>query len=216
MIVPKVVLTLGRTCNAICQILTKRKYSVVHYLSNKQPRTSVCQIDLELQLVLYKQLRELSGKQKVHEAGKIKIGRMFNIRKHGKCNASRILLPSAFTKILGKGLPGTRLDGCDSLHSCRELSILARDTRRQPGEIRDPLTRASRLLKKRDLNEARQEHQGCTRGSKARRVFPSTFSLSPCLGFPRRECTACFRSSSALCIFQRTSFHKSTSPKPKF
>ncbi len=34
------------------------------------------------------------------------------------------------------------------------------------------------LLKKRDLNEARHEHRGYTRGSKARRVFPSTFSLS--------------------------------------
>ncbi len=45
-------------------------------------------------------------------------------------------------------------------------------------------------LKKRDLNEARHEHRDYTRGSKARRVFPSTFSLSPCLGFPRWECTA--------------------------
>ncbi len=47
-----------------------------------------------------------------------------------------------------------------------------------------------RLLKKWDLNEVRHKHRGYTRGSKARRVFPSTFSLSPCLGFPRRECTA--------------------------
>ncbi len=45
-------------------------------------------------------------------------------------------------------------------------------------------------LKKRYLNEAKQECRGYTRGSKARRVFPSTFSLSLCLGFPRRECTA--------------------------
>ncbi len=45
-------------------------------------------------------------------------------------------------------------------------------------------------LKKRDPNEARHERQGYTRGSKARRVFPSTFSLLPCLRFPRQECTA--------------------------
>ncbi len=35
-----------------------------------------------------------------------------------------------------------------------------------------------RLLKKRDLNEMRHECRGYTRGSKARRVFPSTFSLA--------------------------------------
>ncbi len=48
-------------------------------------------------------------------------------------------------------------------------------------------------LKKLDLNEERHECRGYTRGSKARRVFPSTFSLSPCIGFPRRECTAGIR-----------------------
>ncbi len=47
-----------------------------------------------------------------------------------------------------------------------------------------------RLLKKWDLNEVRHEHSGYMRGSKVRRVFPSTFSLSPCLVFLRRECTA--------------------------
>ncbi len=81
-------------------------------------------------------------------------------------------------------------DECDSLHSCRELSILVRDTRRQPGETQDPLTRAHGPLKKRDLNEARHERRGYTRGSKARRVFPSTLSLLPCLGFPWQEGTA--------------------------
>ncbi len=75
-------------------------------------------------------------------------------------------------------------------HSYRELSILVRNMRRQPGETRDPLTRAHRLLKKRDLNEVRHERQGYTRGSKVRQVFPSTLSLSLCFGFPRRECTA--------------------------
>ncbi len=45
------------------------------------------------------------------------------------------------------------------------------------------------LLKKQDLNEARHERWGYMRGSKARRVFPSIFSLPPCLGFPQRECT---------------------------
>ncbi len=47
-----------------------------------------------------------------------------------------------------------------------------------------------RPLKKRDLNEARHKRRGYTRGSKARQGFQSTFSLSPCLGFPWRECTA--------------------------
>ncbi len=47
-----------------------------------------------------------------------------------------------------------------------------------------------RLLKEWDLNEVRHERRGYTRGSKARRVFPSTFSFLPCLGFSRRECTA--------------------------
>ncbi len=49
------------------------------------------------------------------------------------------------------------------------------------------------LLKKWDLNEARHECQGFTRGSKARWVFPSTLSLSTYLGFPRRDCTAGIR-----------------------
>ncbi len=64
------------------------------------------------------------------------------------------------------------------------------DTRRQPGETWDPLTRAHGLSKKWDFNEVRHERRGYMRGSKARRVFPSTLSLSPCLGFPRQECTA--------------------------
>ncbi len=46
------------------------------------------------------------------------------------------------------------------------------------------------LRKKRDLNKPRHECWGYTRGSKVRRVFPSTFSLAPCLGFPRQECSA--------------------------
>ncbi len=45
-------------------------------------------------------------------------------------------------------------------------------------------------LKKRDLNKARHERRGYTRGFKVSRVFPSTFSLSPCLVFPQWECTA--------------------------
>ncbi len=40
------------------------------------------------------------------------------------------------TRVLGE-LPETRLGECDSLHSCRELSILVCDTRQQPGETRD-------------------------------------------------------------------------------
>ncbi len=105
-------------------------------------------------------------------------------------NAGCTFLQSAFGKNLGQELPKTRLGECDSLHSWRELSVLVHDTRRQSDETRDPLTRAYGPLKKQDLNEARHERRGYTRGSKARRVFPSTLSLSSCLGFPRRECTA--------------------------
>ncbi len=82
--------------------------------------------------------------------------------------ASCTLSPSAFGESLGQELPEMRLGECNSLHSCRELSILAHDTRRQPEETRDPLTRASRTAKKRDLNGVRHERQGYTRGSKAK------------------------------------------------
>ncbi len=54
------------------------------------------------------------------------------------------------------------------------------------------------LLKMRDLNEARHERWGYTRGSKARRVFQCTISLSPCLGFPQWECTAGIRGNKFL------------------
>ncbi len=110
-----------------------------------------------------------------------------------KCHAGYTLSPSAFGESLGRELPETRLGKCDSLHSCQELSILARDTRRQPGETRDPLACAHGPLKKWDLNKARHERRGYMRGSKARRMFPSILSFSPCLGFPRRECTAGIR-----------------------
>ncbi len=50
-----------------------------------------------------------------------------------------------------------------------------------------------RPLKNWNINEVRHKRCGNTRGSKARRMFPCTFSLSPCLGFPRRECTAGIR-----------------------
>ncbi len=103
-------------------------------------------------------------------------------------NAGCTLSPSAFGKSLGLELPEMRLGECDSLHSCRELSNLACDTRRQPGETLWLVHH--RPLKKWYLNEARHERRGYTRGCKARWVFPSTFSLSPCLVFPRWECTA--------------------------
>ncbi len=64
-----------------------------------------------------------------------------------------------------------------TLHSCRELSILARDTRRLSANTRDPLTRTSWTAKK-----ARHEHRDYTRGFKARRVFPSTFLSLGSLG----------------------------------
>ncbi len=99
------------------------------------------------------------------------------------------LLPSAFGESLGGELPKMKLGECNSLHSCRELSILACNMTRQPGETQDSLTHAHRPLKKLDLNEVRHERWGYTRGSKARRVFSSTLSLSPCLWFAQRECT---------------------------
>ncbi len=63
---------------------------------------------------------------------------------HAGCTLS----PSAFGESLGWELPEMRLGKCNSLHSCRELSILVRNSRRQPGETRDPLTRASWSTKK--------------------------------------------------------------------
>ncbi len=57
-------------------------------------------------------------------------------------------LSECICKSLGRELPETRLGECDSLHSCRELSIFAHDTRRQPSMTRDPLTRASWATKK--------------------------------------------------------------------
>ncbi len=50
-------------------IPTKRMYSVVHYLSNKHPRTSVHQLDLELPQILWKQLRVhlQKNKEKMHK-----------------------------------------------------------------------------------------------------------------------------------------------------
>ncbi len=44
-----------------------------------------------------------------------------------------------------------------TLHFCRELLILVRDTRRQPDETRDPLTRTSWTMKKSRANEARPQ-----------------------------------------------------------
>ncbi len=107
-------------------------------------------------------------------------------------NAGCTFSQSAFGESLRRELPETRLG--DSLHSCRELWILKCDTRRQPGKTWDPLTRAHGPLKKRDFNEARHKRRGYTRRSKVRRVFQSTLSLSPCLGFLQQECTAGIRS----------------------
>ncbi len=54
-------------------IRTKRTYSVVHYLSNKHTQKSVHQIDLELQLVLWKQLGVSLRRTRVQEVDKKKI-----------------------------------------------------------------------------------------------------------------------------------------------
>ncbi len=55
--------SLDRLVTPSIGIPTKCMYSVVHYLSNKHLRMSVCQINLELQLVLWKQLRILLQKK---------------------------------------------------------------------------------------------------------------------------------------------------------
>ncbi len=78
------------------------------------------------------------------------------------------LSPSAFGEILERELSEMRLCECDSLHSCRELLILARDTRWQSNEIRDPLTYTLRTAKKARANEVRHKHGGYTRASEAR------------------------------------------------
>ncbi len=45
---------------------------------------------------------------------------------------------------------------------------------------------------------ARQDTSAEATREDSRRVFPSTFLLSPCLGFPRRECTAGIRITANL------------------
>ncbi len=95
-VVPKLALALSRwTCNTIYRILSKRTYYVVYYLSNKHSQTSVCQIDLKLQLVcvFWKQLcvplRRMTGArksgQKIWE-GHLIFGSIGSVR--GKVSAS--------------------------------------------------------------------------------------------------------------------------------
>ncbi len=67
-------------------------------------------------------------------------------------------------------------------------------------------------LKKRDPNEARNKCRGYTRGSKARRVFPSALSLSPCLGFPQWECTAGIKNWTVTDETERSGFVQSCLP----
>ncbi len=98
------------------------------------------------------------------------------------------LSPSAFGDSLRRELPET---GRVRLYTLAESSQFWCATRGDSQARHETLWLVHhRPLKKRDLNEARHKHRGYTRGSKARRVFPSTFLLSPCIGFPRRACTA--------------------------
>ncbi len=60
-------------------------------------------------------------------------------------SVSCILSPSAFGEGLGRELPETRLGECDSLHSCRELSI---HERREQGEGVQTRARIRRMLVK--------------------------------------------------------------------
>ncbi len=73
------------------------------------------------------------------------------------CHAGFTLSPSAFGEILERALHEMRLHECDSLHSCRELFILAHNRMQQPGETQDHLTRTSQTTKKVRTNEARNE-----------------------------------------------------------
>ncbi len=91
--------------------------------------------------------------------------------------------------------------GCASVivHSCRKLSIhlgmqiekkTIKNQKWQPGETWDPLTRTLRTAKKRELTRQDTSTRSYTRASEARQMFPSTFSLSHCIGLSQRECTA--------------------------
>ncbi len=81
-VVPKLVFSLsGWTCNAICQN-SDEAHIVVQYLSNKHSRTCVCRINLELQLVLWKQLQvpRIWITRGVIRSGQ-KMGGVFNVQK---------------------------------------------------------------------------------------------------------------------------------------
>ncbi len=56
----------------------KRIYSIVRYLSNKHHRMPVCQMDLELKLVLWKQLRVPSKKSKENNKWKHKFIHLYH------------------------------------------------------------------------------------------------------------------------------------------
>ncbi len=100
------------------------------------------------------------------------------------------LSPSTFGEILERELHETRLCNCDSLHCCHEILILGRDTRRSQARHETLWLAHHGPLKKRELTKRDTSAQGYTRASEVRRVFPSTFSLSRCLGFSQCECTA--------------------------
>ncbi len=140
--------------------------------------------------------------QKIHALSLICKGTLANHLKFGcntpilflysllLCNAGCTLSPSAFARVSAESCP--RRDWASAtLYTLAESSQFWRVTRgNSQARHKTHLTRAHGLLKNRDLDEARHECRGYTRGSKARRVFPSTLSLSPYLEFSRSECTA--------------------------
>ncbi len=118
---------------------------------------------------------------------------IFKTGKKCKHYAGCTLSPSAFGESLERELPETGRVRLSTLlpralnFGAQHEATARRDRRLFNSCITDC------LKKKRDLNEVRHECRGYMRGSKDRRVFPSTFSLSPFLGFPRWKCTVGIR-----------------------
>ncbi len=94
-----------------------------------------------------------------------------------------------------------------SSHSTWECGLKKKhikNQRRQPGETL--WLGHHRLLKKWELTMRDTSARGYTRASEVRRVFPSTFLLSPCLGFSLRECTAGIRITQQFSLIRNIIF----------
>ncbi len=102
-------------------------------------------------------------------------------------------LTGVFGKILKRGLHETKQWECDS--NTLDMSSWFWYVTRSDSQARHKTFWLGHQgpLKKWELTRRDTSVQGYRRASKARRVFPSTFSLSRCLGFFQRECTASIR-----------------------